>query len=47
MGEIEKIEKDSFLEKFESLRPDLFFPEHWSDEDREKLVELVRPQRTT
>jgi hypothetical protein len=46
MGDIEKIEKDSFLEKFESLRPDLFFPEHWSDEDREKAVELVRPQRT-
>jgi hypothetical protein len=46
MGEIEKIEKDSFLEKFESLRPDLFFPEHWSEEDREKAVELVRPQRT-
>jgi len=46
MGDIEKVEKDSFLEKFESLRPDLFFPEHWSDEDREKVVELVRPQRT-
>jgi len=46
MSEIEKLEKDSFLEKFESLRPDLFFPEHWSDEDREKAVELVRPQRT-
>lgn len=46
MSDIEKIEKDSFLEKFESLRPDLFFPEHWSDEDREKAVELVRPQRT-
>lgn len=46
MGEIEKVEKDSFLEKFESLRPDLFFPEHWTNEDREKAVELVRPQRT-
>lgn len=46
MSEIEKIEKDNFLEKFESLRPDLFFPEHWTDQDKEKAAELVRPQRT-
>lgn len=46
MGEIDKVSKDSFLEKFESLRPDLFFPETWTDEDREKAAELIRPQKT-
>lgn len=45
MSEIEK-SKDNFLKEFESLRPDLFFPESWSDEDRAKAVEMVRPQRT-
>lgn len=46
MGEIEKVSKDSFLEKFESLRPDLFFPEHWSQEDKQKAAEMIRPQKT-
>lgn len=46
-NEIKKFdEKDEFMNKFESLRPDLFFPVEWSDEDREKAVELVRPQKT-
>ena len=38
--------KNSFMDKFESLRPDLFFPEEWTDEDKEKAVELVKPQKT-
>ena len=44
---IEKFEnKNSFMDKFESLRPDLFFPDEWTDEQREKAVNLVRPQKT-
>jgi len=46
MGEIEKVSKDKFLKNFESLRPDLFFPDTWTDEEKEKAVELVRPQKT-
>lgn len=46
MSEIEKVDKNNFLKEFESLRPDLFFPESWSSEDKEKAAELVRPQRT-
>ena len=46
MSNIEKSDKSKFLNNFESLRPDLFFPETWTDEQREKAVELVRPQKT-
>jgi hypothetical protein len=46
MADIEKVSKEKFLKDFESLRPDLFFPEKWSEEDRQKAVELVRPQKT-
>ena len=47
MGEIEKVEdKKGFMKQFESLRPDLFFPESWTDEDKEKAIDLVRPQKT-
>jgi len=47
MSEIEKLNnKNSFMKEFESLRPDLFFPETWTDEQKEKAVELVRPQKT-
>lgn len=45
MSEIEKA-KTNFLDSFEALRPDLFFPESWSDEDKSKAVEMIRPQRT-
>jgi len=34
------------MDKFESLRPDLFFPDEWTNEQREKAVDLVRPQKT-
>jgi len=34
------------MKEFESLRPDLFFPENWTDEQKQKAVELVRPQKT-
>lgn len=47
MSEIDKFkDKEDFLSTFESLRPDLYFPESWSDEDRAQVAELVRPQRT-
>jgi len=46
MSDLEKVDKNDFLKQFESLRPDLFFPETWSKEDKEKASELVRPQRT-
>lgn len=46
MSNLEKRSKEKFLEEFESLRPDLFFPETWTDEQKEKAVELVRPQKT-
>lgn len=46
MSNVEKYDKKDFLQQFESLRPDLFLPEHWTDEDKKKAVELVRPQRT-
>lgn len=47
MGEIQKPEdKTSFMKNFESLRPDLFFPESWSEEEIKKANELVKPQKT-
>jgi hypothetical protein len=47
MSNLEKSEdKNSFMKSFESLRPDLFFPETWTEEDKEKAIDLVRPQKT-
>lgn len=47
MSNIEKSEdKNGFMKNFESLRPDLFFPDHWSEEEVNKANELVKPQRT-
>jgi hypothetical protein len=34
------------MKQFESLRPDLFFPDHWTDDQKEKAVDLIRPQKT-
>jgi len=47
MSEIEKFgdDKDKFLSQFEALRPDLFFPEVWSDADRAEVAAVMRPQR--
>ena len=40
---IERFEdKNSFMDKFESLRPDLFFPDEWTDEQKEKIDKLNR-----
>lgn len=47
MGEIEKLDKDNFLKDFESLRPDFFLPDLYSDEKQMTLVaEAVRPSKT-
>jgi hypothetical protein len=47
MADIEKFDdKKKFLQDFESLRPDLFFPENWTEEEKGKAVDLVRPQKT-
>jgi len=47
MSELEKPDnKNNFMKQFESLRPDLFFPDHWTDDQKEKAVDLIRPQKT-
>lgn len=47
MSEIEKVnDKQNFMKEFGSLRPDLFFPESWTQDDKDKAIELVRPQKT-
>lgn len=46
MSNVEKVSKEKFMKEFESLRPDLFLPENWTDEQKEKAAELVRPQKT-
>jgi hypothetical protein len=47
MSNVEKFDnKKEFMKGFESLRPDLFLPESYTDEEKEKVAELVRPQRT-
>ena len=47
MSNIEKVNnKNGFMKEFESLRPDLFFPDHWNEEQVNKAIELVRPQKT-
>jgi hypothetical protein len=47
MSELEKPDnKNNFMKQFESLRPDLFFPDHWPDDQKEKAVDLIRPQKT-
>ena len=46
MSEIEKRDKMSFMKEFESIRPDLFFPEHWTNDQVDQAVELIKPQKT-
>lgn len=46
MSEIEKKDKMSFMREFESIRPDLFFPEHWTNDQIDQAVELIKPQKT-
>ncbi|HJS83617.1 MAG TPA: hypothetical protein VJ742_12360 [Nitrososphaera sp.] len=45
--DIEVVEdKDQYLGAFAKLRPDLFFPEGWSDSQRAEAADMIRPQRT-
>jgi hypothetical protein len=47
MSDLERYDsKQSFLKEFESLRPDLFFPDSWTDDQKAEAAELIRPQRT-
>lgn len=47
MSDVEKFNnKEDFMKGFESLRPDLFFPEEWTEEQKDKALNLVRPQKT-
>lgn len=43
--EIESYDKEraAFFEEFEKLRPDLMFPEAWTDDQRQEAAHLVRP----
>jgi hypothetical protein len=45
VGEIEK-SKEFFMQELEFLRPDLFFPENWSEEEKKAAIEEIRPQKT-
>jgi hypothetical protein len=46
MGEIEKVDKESFLKDFESIRPDFFLPDLYNnDKDLNNAAEAVRPSR--
>ena len=36
----------SFMKEFESIRPDLFFPEHWTNDQIDQAVEIIKPQKT-
>ena len=45
--EIEEYDPDKgkWAEEFKGLRPDLFFPESWSQEEKEQVLEEIRPAR--
>lgn len=38
-------DKKRFLEQMQQLRPDLFFPEGWTKEQKEKAADMVRPMK--
>lgn len=46
VSELDNVNKNQFMKEFESLRPDLFFPDSWNSEDKKKAAELIRPQKT-
>lgn len=47
MSEIEEYDgkKAKFLEDFKFLRPDLAFPENWTQEQKDQVLEEIRPGR--
>lgn len=44
--ELEALKKQSFLDAFSELRPDLYYPEEWTDEEKDYAVEQMRPAKT-
>ena len=47
MSGVEKYDnKESFLDALGDMRPDLFFPEGWNDDQKAKAVETIRPRNT-
>lgn len=47
MGDVERYkDKESFLDALGDLRPDLFFPEGWNQEQRSQVTEAIRPRNT-
>lgn len=41
-----ELEKKEFMTQMESLRPDLFMPDEWSDEKKQRALDEVRPSKT-
>ncbi len=37
--------KAAFLEAFKGLRPDLYFPENWTQEQKDQVLEEIQPSR--
>jgi hypothetical protein len=47
MGDVERYDnKESFLDALGDMRPDLFFPEAWNQDQKAKAVETIRPRNT-
>lgn len=42
--ELEQYSKESFFEELREIRPDILYPEVWSDQQRAEVAELVKPQ---
>lgn len=40
------VEKAEFMKQFEDLRPDLFFPEAWTNEQKQEALSDVSPSKT-
>lgn len=43
--EVEKVSKESWLEEFADQRPDYFFPEAWTEEQKQEATEILKPAR--
>lgn len=37
--------KAAFLEEFKELRPDLYFPENWTQDQKDQVLEEIRPNK--
>lgn len=41
-----ELEKSKFLDEFLDVRPDLFFPEAWDDNQKKQVLEEINPRRS-